>query len=1047
MLEQWYFDLSGLILSPVLGSITPLFIPNSRIRPIRLIGLCASLITFLYPPVLRIQFDPSTAKSQFVESLRWLPYENINFYLGIDGISLFCVILTTFLIPICILVGWSGMRSYGKEYITASLIREFLMIAVFCMLDPLLFYVLPESVPIPMLCGAEHPLFAGIKLFLCRGLDLDPPTRVLYGYAGRGAPRSYCERKKPPRHSRRVASSVVAGELLTGVAFGSKGMVFSMSPDRAPLVRLASERFFRAGIYCNASTIVRHHPRSKRFERSGYLLELRPTTTGQFRFGATPYSTIIIGVWGSRQRKIKAAYQFFLYTLLGSVFMLLAILLILLQTGTTDLQISLTTEFSERRQIFLWIASFASFAVKVPMVPVHIWLPEAHVEAPTAGSVILAGIPLKLGTYGFLRFSIPMFPEATLCSTPFIYTPSAIAIIYTSSTTLRQIDLKKIIAYSSVAHMNLVTIGMFSRAAAVRCTNDNSKRHTSAAYLPFRWHQRDPAKVRSCRGCSTPLRSDELNFVAFPRSKRMGAVPRIGKRLLKHPIHPKEKGRGLFICMTSADFTLSTPGATPLAVLPPRRRTGARVEPLISGVRAVERNKILRPPNIGAGGTYVTSSRPRCIEEYLCTMFRFTDKEDRVGVGVYDVILKYDPGRYMLTMGAFQRNSLVATLAALGMILGAAYSLWLYNRAVSGNLKPDFLHKFSDPNGREVLAMGRMRLPSVGLGGIARCRKHEEIYHQYDDGNGNQKHDWGLRGQAPVVASWSCHSLWLEQSKDNERSARLAGGRGSGQVLADGRAVPEFRPDQTLLCLSCSHARRPEDLTCPGLEQGRTVLFAPAWQIASPHNDIVRPLPFSLSVSTAGKAVVEAKPIATPTIKYEIGLLLKDLMEWLSPKKESSSTRCVPFFKTKEGKSPIPVSKTHDPDPTSYSKAKDHGVKKRKTGQKRKSDDDDGLPNLNSAMDSNKRVTRPSLSAEIGSGQSLGLHELPRLELSRAWEPKDSSSSPLFGIAGEVRAKSGGLALLWEKEVSVVVQSYSQRHINAIVEISDNQPRWRFTGG
>lgn len=185
-------------------------------------------------------------------------------------------------------------------------------------------------------------------------------------------------------------------------------------------------------------------------------------------FGNAPYSTIIIGVWGSRQRKIKAAYQFFLYTLLGSVLMLLAILLILLQTGTTDLQISLTTEFSERRQIFLWIAFFASFAVKVPMVPVHIWLPEAHVEAPTAGSVILAGIPLKLGTYGFLRFSIPMFPEATLCSTPFIFTSSAIAIIYTSSTTLRQIDLKKIIAYSSVAHMNLVTIGMFSRAAAVR---------------------------------------------------------------------------------------------------------------------------------------------------------------------------------------------------------------------------------------------------------------------------------------------------------------------------------------------------------------------------------------------------------------------------------------------------------------------------------------------------------------------------------------------------------------------------------------------------
>uniref|UniRef100_A0A3B6RB07 NADH-ubiquinone oxidoreductase chain 4 n=1 Tax=Triticum aestivum TaxID=4565 RepID=A0A3B6RB07_WHEAT len=315
MLEHFcecYFDLSGPILCPVLGSITPLFIPNSSIRPIRLIGLCVSLITLSYPPVPRIQFDPSTAKSQFVESLRWLPYENIHLYMGIDGLSLFFVILTTFLIPICISVGWSGMRSFGKEYITAFLIREFLMIAVSCMLDPLLFYVLSESVPIPML-------------------------------------------------------------------------------------------------------------------------------------------------------NIKAAYQFFLYTLLGSVFMLLAILLILLQTGTTDLQILLTTEFSERRQILLWIAFFASFAVKVPMVPVHIWLPEAHVEAPTAGSVILAGILLKLGTYGFLRFSIPMFPEATLCFTPFIYTLSAIAIIYTSLTTLRQIDLKKIIAYSSVAHMNLVTIGMFSR--------------------------------------------------------------------------------------------------------------------------------------------------------------------------------------------------------------------------------------------------------------------------------------------------------------------------------------------------------------------------------------------------------------------------------------------------------------------------------------------------------------------------------------------------------------------------------------------------------
>nr|AMC32969.1 NADH dehydrogenase subunit 4 [Oxalis dillenii] len=471
---ECYSDLSGPILCPVLGSITPLFIPNSRIRSIRLIGLCASLITFLYSPVLRIQFDPSTAKSQFVESLRWLPYENINFYLGIDGISLFFVILTTFLIPICISVGWSGMRSYGKEYITASLIREFLMIAVFRMLDPLLFYVLPESVPIPMF--------------------------------------------------------------------------------------------------------------------------------------------IIIGVWGSRQRKIKAAYQFFLYTLLGSVFMLLAILLILLQTGTTDLQISLTTEFSERRQIFLWIASFASFAVKVPMVPVHIWLPEAHVEAPTAGSVILAGIPLKLGTYGFLRFSIPMFPEATLCSTPFIYTPSAIAIIYTSLTTLRQIDLKKIIAYSSVAHMNLVTIGMFSP---------------------------------NIQGIGGSILS-----------------------MLSHGLVPS----ALFLCV---------------GVLYDRHKT--RLVRYYGGLVSTMPNL----STISFSSTLANMSSP----------------------GTSSFI-----GEFPISVGAFQRNSLVATLAALGMILGAAYSLWLYNRVVSGNLKPDFLHKFSDSNGREVSIF----IPF--LVGVVRMGVHPKVF-------------------------------------------------------------------------------------------------------------------------------------------------------------------------------------------------------------------------------------------------------------------------------------------------------------------------------
>nr|AKJ25714.1 NADH dehydrogenase subunit 4 [Geranium nodosum]AKJ25715.1 NADH dehydrogenase subunit 4 [Geranium platyanthum]AKJ25716.1 NADH dehydrogenase subunit 4 [Geranium phaeum]AKJ25717.1 NADH dehydrogenase subunit 4 [Geranium pratense]AKJ25718.1 NADH dehydrogenase subunit 4 [Geranium platypetalum]AKJ25719.1 NADH dehydrogenase subunit 4 [Geranium reflexum]AKJ25720.1 NADH dehydrogenase subunit 4 [Geranium renardii]AKJ25722.1 NADH dehydrogenase subunit 4 [Geranium subcaulescens]AKJ25723.1 NADH dehydr len=477
MLEHFcecYFDLSGLIMCPVLGSIILLFIPNSRIRLIRFIGLSASLITFLYSLVLWIQFDPSTAKFQFVESFRWLPYENIHFSLGLDGISLFFVILTTFLIPICILVGWSGMRNFGKEYIIAFLICEFLMIAVFCMLDLLLFYVFFESVLIPMF--------------------------------------------------------------------------------------------------------------------------------------------IIIGVWGSRQRKIKAAYQFFLYTLLGSVFMLLAILFILLQTGTTDLQILLTTEFSERRQIFLWIAFFASFAVKVPMVPVHIWLPEAHVEAPTAGSVILAGILLKLGTYGFLRFSIPMFPEATLFFTPFIYTLSAIAIIYTSLTTLRQVDLKKIIAYSSVAHMNLVTIGMFS-----------------------------------------------LNIQGIGGSILL---------MLSHGL----VSSALFLCV---------------GVLYDRHKT-----------------RLVRY----YGG--LVSTMPN-----FSVIFFFFTLANMSLPGTSSFI-----GEILILVGAFQRNSLVATLAAVGMILGAAYSLWLYNRVVSGNLKPDFLHKFSDLNGREVFIF----LPFIV--GVVRMGVHPKVF-------------------------------------------------------------------------------------------------------------------------------------------------------------------------------------------------------------------------------------------------------------------------------------------------------------------------------
>lgn len=171
---------------------------------------------------------------------------------------------------------------------------------------------------------------------------------------------------------------------------------------------------------------------------------------------------LIVGIWGSRERKIRAAYLLFLYTLIGSVLMLLAILLIYSITGTTTYTNLLTVSFDESLQKFLWLAFFASFAVKVPMVPVHIWLPEAHVEAPTAGSVILAGVLLKLGSYGLIRFSMPLFPVATIYFTPLVYTMAAIAVIYTSLTAIRQSDMKRIIAYASVAHMNVILVGMFA---------------------------------------------------------------------------------------------------------------------------------------------------------------------------------------------------------------------------------------------------------------------------------------------------------------------------------------------------------------------------------------------------------------------------------------------------------------------------------------------------------------------------------------------------------------------------------------------------------
>lgn len=311
-----------ILLSPLVGILWILFDSSQNSKTLKLIALNFSVLPFLGSLLVWAYFEKSIGQFQFVVKNSWLVNLNLNIIVGIDGISIFFLLLTTMLIPICILLSWSSVKKDVKEYLIAFLLLEFFLIGVFCILDLLLFYIFFESVLLPMF--------------------------------------------------------------------------------------------------------------------------------------------LIVGVWGSRERKILASYYFFLYTLLGSVIMLLSILYIFYQVGTTDYEVLVSFSFSELEQKILWLTFFLAFASKVPMVPVHLWLPEAHVEAPTAGSVILAGVLLKLGTYGFIRYSIPLFPNASFFFTPLVYTIAVIGIIYTSFTAIRQSDFKRIIAYTSIAHMNLVMLGIFS---------------------------------------------------------------------------------------------------------------------------------------------------------------------------------------------------------------------------------------------------------------------------------------------------------------------------------------------------------------------------------------------------------------------------------------------------------------------------------------------------------------------------------------------------------------------------------------------------------
>jgi len=290
-------------------------------RNARATALLTTVFTFVLSVYMYVAFDKNSAEFQFVEQRPWLQDFNVFYKMGVDGISVFFVLLSAFLTPVCILASWESITKRVKEYMIAFLILETMMIGMFCALDLVLFYIFFEGVLIPMF--------------------------------------------------------------------------------------------------------------------------------------------IIIGVWGGA-RRVYASFKFFLYTLLGSVLMLLAILALYNQFGTTDIVALSNVMAPFDIQKWLWLAFMASFAVKVPMWPVHTWLPDAHVEAPTAGSVILAGVLLKMGGYGFLRLSMPILPEASAYFAPLVFWLSVIAVIYTSLVALAQEDMKKLIAYSSVAHMGFVTLGIFS---------------------------------------------------------------------------------------------------------------------------------------------------------------------------------------------------------------------------------------------------------------------------------------------------------------------------------------------------------------------------------------------------------------------------------------------------------------------------------------------------------------------------------------------------------------------------------------------------------
>lgn len=462
--------LSTVTFLPLLGALLVLVIRGegeSARRNIFYISLWTTIVTFVLSLFIWVNFDPANAGFQMVERATWMSSTFGTYVVGVDGISMLFVILTTFLMPLCILASKLTIERNFKEYMIAFLVLETLMIGVFTALDIVLFYVFFEGGLIPMF--------------------------------------------------------------------------------------------------------------------------------------------LIIGVWGG-PRRVYASFKFFLYTLLGSVLMLIAILAMYWEAGTTDIPTLLSYHFPAGMQTWLWFAFFASFAVKMPMWPVHTWLPDAHVEAPTAGSVILAAILLKMGGYGFLRFSIPMFPLASAELAPFIFTLSVVAIVYTSLVALMQEDMKKLIAYSSVAHMGFVTMGVFA------------------------------ANEQGIQGGLFQMLSHGLVSGA------------------------------LFLCV---------------GVIYDRMHTR----------------------EIAAYGGLVNRMPLYAVAFMIFTMAN-------VGLpGTSGFV-----GEFLTLLGTFRVNTWVAFLATTGIILSAAYALWLYRRIIFGALEKQSLRSLLDLSRRELVLLVPLALLAIFFG-------------------------------------------------------------------------------------------------------------------------------------------------------------------------------------------------------------------------------------------------------------------------------------------------------------------------------------------